>query len=274
MKQALARWPNYAARFGIAEGTRLVFAVERDLPARSEAVRSYRVPGIPSPVWLRETVADHATFWQNLVLRQYDIDRFPHAARLDEAYRGALAAGRVPVIVDCGANIGLSVLWFAARFPQARIVAVEPDEANHALLERNTRPLGDRVRLVKGGVWPRSDWLRISNPAAGAAAFRVESCAEGTPGALRAYSVPELHALGGGGELLVVKIDIEGSQRQLFDSGTDWVGQAHLVTLELDDWQFPWTGSSRSFFACMSRWPYEYLLGGESVFCFRDTHAA
>ena len=45
------------------------------------------------------------------------------------------------VIVDLGSNIGLSIVYFRARFPAARIVGVEPDPAAFALLQRNTRDL-------------------------------------------------------------------------------------------------------------------------------------
>jgi FkbM family methyltransferase len=44
-----------------------------------------------------------------------------------------------PRIVDCGANLGLSVLYFKSRFPDAMILAFEPDEQNYELLTRNIR---------------------------------------------------------------------------------------------------------------------------------------
>ena len=48
------------------------------------------------------------------------------------------------------------------------------------------------------------------------------------------------------------------------------MGRTALITLELDDWLMPWQGTSRNFFSCLSRYPFDYLLGGESIFCFRD----
>ena len=33
-----------------------------------------------------------------------------------------------PLIIDCGANMGLSLLFFSKRYPTARIIAFEPDE--------------------------------------------------------------------------------------------------------------------------------------------------
>jgi hypothetical protein len=70
-----------------------------------------------------------------------------------------------------------------------------------------------------------------------------------------------------------VKIDIEGAQGKLFKSNTEWVTNSHLITLELDDWLMPWQGTSRAFFSCLSKYPFDYLLGQESIFCFRDFDA-
>jgi len=42
-----------------------------------------------------------------------------------------------PVILDCGANIGMATLYFKWRYPRARIAAFEPDPSAFALLEAN-----------------------------------------------------------------------------------------------------------------------------------------
>jgi FkbM family methyltransferase len=42
-------------------------------------------------------------------------------------------------IVDLGSNIGLSILYFRLRFPDARIIGIEPDPRAFALLQRNAR---------------------------------------------------------------------------------------------------------------------------------------
>jgi FkbM family methyltransferase len=44
-----------------------------------------------------------------------------------------------PLIVDCGSNIGLSVLYFKRLYPKARVIAFEPDKATFETLERNIK---------------------------------------------------------------------------------------------------------------------------------------
>src|SRR5438105_3616144 len=42
-----------------------------------------------------------------------------------------------PFIIDCGAHIGVSVLYFKALYPGARIVAFEPNPVTFHLLQTN-----------------------------------------------------------------------------------------------------------------------------------------
>ena len=44
-------------------------------------------------------------------------------------------------IVDLGSNIGVSILYFKLRFPDAHVIGVEPDPVAFALLRRNTARL-------------------------------------------------------------------------------------------------------------------------------------
>lgn len=47
-----------------------------------------------------------------------------------------------PFIIDCGSNIGLSVLYFKMMYPEAEILAFEPEPQAFARLEENIRANG------------------------------------------------------------------------------------------------------------------------------------
>ncbi|HZV20434.1 MAG TPA: FkbM family methyltransferase [Hyphomicrobiales bacterium] len=48
-----------------------------------------------------------------------------------------LPPSEVRVIVDCGANIGITSLYLASRYPNATVFSIEPHPENFALLQRN-----------------------------------------------------------------------------------------------------------------------------------------
>ena len=71
---------------------------------------------------------------------------------VDGMYR-FIPSRQVPYILDCGANCGLTLVYFKLQFPQSEIVAVEPDPKVFRLLERNVRIRGlDRVTLLEKAV--------------------------------------------------------------------------------------------------------------------------
>lgn len=266
--------PNYLSKFGVLEGLRVFASIERPVAQKSDKGHSAVVlPGFAAPIKLRRTVADHTAAWICLVAEQYRIDRFPQKDRLQATYERMLREGRQPLIVDAGANIGMSALWYAKTYPKAKVFAIEPDRDNFQLLVENTRAYEGRIIPFCGGVWPHCTHLTIENPESGAQRFRTRETSSGSAHAVTAITMDEILAQTGTEEIFIAKIDIEGGQDRLFAENTAWVGKTHLIVLELDDWQFPWTGNSRSFFSCVSRYPFEYLIDGENVFLFRDMEA-
>lgn len=273
----LSKSPNYVKRFGFLHGIRLLFQIEghRGLQHHSKRINAYKVPGFQRPIYLRACVGDHATFWQCIVKNQYEFSMFPQAMRLKERYEDQVkSASTPPLIIDCGGNIGLSAIWFAQKFKKSTIFVIEPDEENLKVLNKNIESFSDRVVVLKGGIWSEPSYAKIANPEAGPASFQLELEKEGEhANSIRCFTIGEVCDLANNSFPLIVKLDIEGSQKELFSKNITWVNQVDLITLELDDWLLPWEGTSRNFFKCLSPLKFDYLLGGESIFCFRDTYS-
>ena len=66
-----------------------------------------------------------------------------------------LPRNEMPIIIDGGANIGMSVVYFKQQFPQARIIAFEPDGSLFEILERNVAKCtdGEGIELIRAAVW-------------------------------------------------------------------------------------------------------------------------
>ncbi|MEO6923359.1 MAG: hypothetical protein ABI142_05990, partial [Bryocella sp.] len=54
--------------------------------------------------------SDEAVINQCFNETQYDFPRGAHRKFLDRCYKEIVSSGRAPLIIDCGANIGASVL--------------------------------------------------------------------------------------------------------------------------------------------------------------------
>ena len=95
----------------------------------------------------------------------YERDGFLHSLKeifAEDIYMQQLPAGAK--IIDCGANIGLSVIYLKKLCPDAHIIAFEPDEQNFKLLEKNILSLGvTNIELRKEAIWIENTFLSFSN---------------------------------------------------------------------------------------------------------------
>lgn len=184
------------------------------------------------------------------------------------AYHAARAgAGGRALVLDLGAHIGVSAVYFAATFRPATVIAAEPDPGNCALLRRNGAGLD--IRVEEAAIGKAEGVGRLGDPGHGAWAYRMEAGGgEGlpvrvtTPGALLARHEEAEHFP------LVCKIDIEGGESDLFDGDCAWMDRFPLVVLELHDWMLPFAGSSRSFQRAVAARDFDLLQRGENLFCF------
>jgi FkbM family methyltransferase len=184
---------------------------------------------------------------------------------LVEEYRWPLASAP-DVVIDAGAYTGLSTAYFAMRYPNATIIAIEPSAANYELLERNTAGL-EHVQLVQAALWHETGTLDLVDPGFGAYAYRV---GQSTPCAQREHvqavtlsDVLDRFALE---RVDLCKVDIEGSEIEVFMDASSWIGRVDALCLELHDRLRP--GCSRTFFQSVSDFATEQWRG-ESVLVTR-----
>lgn len=65
-----------------------------------------------------------------------------------------VASTSQPVIIDCGANIGLSTIYFKQRYPESEITAFEPDPQIFDALTENIQEFGlSKVALVQKAIF-------------------------------------------------------------------------------------------------------------------------
>ena len=77
------------------------------------------------------------------------------------------AKSEKPYIIDGGANIGLSVLYFKELYPMSEIVAFEPDDMVFSVLEKNVRSNGHQdVKLICRALWKEETTLTFMSEGA------------------------------------------------------------------------------------------------------------
>jgi FkbM family methyltransferase len=154
-------------------------------------------------------------------------------------FNHSLGSGREPlnlgftprVIVDAGANVGYSVLRFLLEYPKARIIAIEPDAGNLAQMVKNCATYRNLI-VEPHALWTHRTRLSITNPEDGSNAFQV---AEDPNGSITSISIPDIIERHSIETIDLLKVDIEGSELEVFSDCEAWLPKVRALLVETHD---------------------------------------
>jgi FkbM family methyltransferase len=175
------------------------------------------------PVFARPNTSDFLVFDQIFVEREYRC--------LDEIKKPKL-------VVDCGANVGYSSVYFLSKYPECFVIAVEPDANNFAILEKNLSFYRGRYDAIQAALWPRAEKLQFNNLFSNVGqewARRVEKVAPSVQLSehIKTVDIGTLIKRSRFDRVSILKIDIEGAEGELFSSAIEWLDLVDNIVIEL-----------------------------------------
>jgi FkbM family methyltransferase len=234
------------------------------IPSRRWKLKKLRLRGIAFPVFLRPGTSDWCVLDQVFMCKEYECPSRPHNESVYEFYNALLSRSEIPLIIDCGAHIGLASIWYAQKFPEAKIIAVEPEPENFRILAMNTADYAN-ISAVQAGISDHETHVTLRNMDDNAPwAWQTTE----TGGDVVTSTIPNLLACVPNAKLLVVKVDVEGSEVALFRSNVDWVTKTPVIVFEAHDWLFNWRGTFHAVASVLTRDSRDYILHGENIFSF------
>lgn len=220
---------------------------------RTRMTRSVSLPGIKHPFRLRPQRADGISFREIFLRRLYDL---PLPKTLQPQ-----------VIIDGGANIGLTSIFFANRYPNARIISVEPDENNFIVLSDNVRPY-PRITPVKSAIWHKKEQIHVVDKGYGDRGFMIEKNATGT--VLEAQSLSDLLQAHNITQIDILKLDIEGSEKEVFSENYDtWLPYTRCLIIELHDRMKH--GCSHAVFKALLDYDFSLTIQGDNLLFINES---
>jgi len=247
----VVRLLKYIYRFGIFSGFKAFISTNK----KSGNI-SVRIPAVKYPIWLRTKTSDIPTFEQIFISQEYDI--------------------KIPItpenIIDCGANIGLATVYLKNRYPSAKVISIEPDNGNFAMLQKNTSVYSD-IHCLKNGVWNKSADLDVVDKLGlgESWALMVDEVKEKNENSIRSVTISEIMQQFNLKEIDLLKIDIEGAEKELFsDNYEDWLPKTKVLYIELHDRYRK--GTSTSFFKAIINYDFSVRPGRENLICINNKY--
>ena len=222
-------------------GAKAILALVQHKVFKNHPEVGVRLSGITNPIRIRVQTSDVIVLRQVLLSREYES---PMAV--------------VPsVIVDAGANIGVTSVFYANRYPEAKIFAIEPEISNFEMLVKNVAGY-KTVVPIHGALWGRATSVAVR----GVQEFdhwgvRVseEPCVVSAP----AFTISDLMSQHQIDFIDILKLDIEGAELEVFETSDPWIGKVGMLAVETHDRFKP--GCSKAFERVVTAFPYRFRQG-------------
>jgi len=142
-------------------------------------------------------------------------------------------------ILDAGANVGYASLFFAANFPNAKILSIEMDENNFIQIRRNLALNNfESIIPIQKAIWKREALLEIKMDFRDKTECSYYAEESELSTGLKGFSIDYFMKEQGWSFIDLLKIDIEGSERYLFESeelANLLLAKTNLLAIEIHD---------------------------------------
>lgn len=170
-------------------------------------------------VELRKKTKDLETFEEIFITNLYDVS-LPFEPK---------------TIVDAGANIGLASVFFHLKYPKAEIVAVEIEKQNMEQIKRNTKGI-ENFELQQKGLFNRKAFFKVEDPYNATNSFQIREVASSEPFDIESITLDEIINHKNWQTIDILKIDIEGAEKELFESNYEnWLPKTKVIFIETHD---------------------------------------
>lgn len=211
---------------------------------KNSLLSEYRIPDLSHSIYIRDKSMDFMIMKEVFSHRCYDVELSCSFYFRD--YRKTYCIRKPQFIIDAGAHIGLTSVYFAQKYPQAKILAIEPDHENYYLLLKNTAAYPNIIP-IEGALWNKSTSLYVNNRwrthkdgYLKSAEYELSEAKVTHELKIQAYTLKELMTTYNIDFIDILKVDIEGGEKVLFQSDYHcWLSKTKLLLIEPHDHKCP-----------------------------------
>lgn len=141
--------------------------------------------------------------------------------------------------IDAGCNIGLTVLFLSKKFKEINAITIEPDESNNDSITFNmTANKLKNIHSIKGGLWYKNTYLKIVNDFRDKKEWSIRVLETDENTGLYAYSLNEIMNSNEFNVADILKMDIEGSEKEVFTNpkaDVSFLEKTKCIAIEIHD---------------------------------------
>jgi FkbM family methyltransferase len=149
------------------------------------------------------------------------------------------------IIVDAGANIGLASVYFANKYSNAKIISIEPEKNNFEMLKKNIANYKN-ITPLNAALWNKNEEVCVIDINRGNDSFQVGKSAVSNSFKTDGFTIEKNMDMFNLPKIDLLKIDIEGAEKEVFENPTNWLNNVNTIAIELHERLK--SGCNRSFY--------------------------
>ncbi|HXA00494.1 MAG TPA: FkbM family methyltransferase, partial [Cytophagaceae bacterium] len=168
------------------------------------------------------------------------------------------------VIIDCGANIGLTSLYLKNQYPLTTIICIEPDRSNVSSIRENILLNNYKgLSVLEKGIWKENKILYLHSDFRDGRDWAYTLNENISPIKIETVTIANLISLFNIREIDFLKIDIEGSEKELFldKEIENWLSITNVIAIEIHD-EF---NCRADILSILAQFDFEISYSGELV---------
>lgn len=176
-----------------------------------------------------------------------------------------------PIIIDCGSNIGSSSCYFSRQYKNALVILVEPDIKNFNFSKKNA--FGNDFLYFNKAISNQKQIKKFLIDDKDNRGSRISDLGSNEVECITVKDILEYSEKSNQFPFLI-KIDIEGYEKELFRNNYDWVDKFKVIIIELHDWMLPGQNNSFNFLNAISNImnnnkKRDLIISGENLILIR-----
>jgi len=184
-----------------------------------------RREGYEHPIYLRNGMSDIGVYNEVIEKNEYDFT----------------VKNAPKYIIDAGANIGLASVYFGRKYSNAKIIAIEPEEENFKLLKLNIKDYPN-ITAINAALWNMSGEITLFDVGLDSGGFMVETNVsalkpniKNKKHLVKSVTIDEIMNQFNIDSIDILKMDIEGAEKEVFESCKEWINQTKCIIIELHE---------------------------------------
>jgi len=150
------------------------------------------------------------------------------------------------VIIDAGGNIGLTAVYFAEKYPKAKIITIEPEEDNFKILKKNTQHYSN-ITAINAALWDSEGEIELLDVGLDNWGFmtatggidtkytQITTSKTEMKHLVKAVTIEKILRDYNIDMIDILKIDIEGAEKEVFNGHSAWIKNVRSIITELHE---------------------------------------